>query len=645
MIRWIVFLTLASGLVAYAFWLYLRVELRVPASRGLAVARALTLVTLLALLFDVRLPGGSGGDGAPWVLLDASLSMGARAAGGASAWDAASARAAELEDQGWRVVSFGTSAEPLELDGETEPTEPTSLLTPALQRAAEAGVARVRVLSDMRFDDQVAVRAAVQALPLTVDFESFGSDVVNAGISSLVVPDLALAEGSVTAEIEVHATGADSLLVRVLEEGRPVAETRVSAPTPGLRSRVRLDLPTPASTGRVRYTASVAVEGDGFPSDDEAVRYASVGHQEGALVLVSFRPDWEPAHVLPVLEEVTGLPTLGYLRVGANRFMPMGSAPDRGATVDSATVGRAAADAALLVLHGFGADANAWARSLVARPGRKVLFPGDAEGAAWAGVPSGDPREGEWYASADVPTSPIAGALAGATLQGLPPLTDVLLPDDPAAVRSALLVQLRGAGAPEVALHLDDREDGRVAVALASGFWRWSAREGGREAYRRVWSGVAGWLLADQAVAASVLRPTQWVVARDEPIEWAVPADSSEVRLVVTPADGAGGTFVDTTVVGGRALATRPLPPGPYSYRVEAPSGDTLGAGRFDVAAATAELAVEPTEAGSLGAAGEGSRAEIERPGSPLRTKPWPYLFVIGLLCAEWIVRRRSGLR
>ena len=34
-----------------------------------------------------------------------------------------------------------------------------------------------------------------------------------------------------------------------------------------------------------------------------------------------------------------------------------------------------------------------------------------------------------------------------------------------------------------------------------------------------------------------------------------------------------------------------------------------------------------------------------DRAGSPLRTRPWPYLFVIVLLCAEWIGRRRSGLR
>jgi hypothetical protein len=36
---------------------------------------------------------------------------------------------------------------------------------------------------------------------------------------------------------------------------------------------------------------------------------------------------------------------------------------------------------------------------------------------------------------------------------------------------------------------------------------------------------------------------------------------------------------------------------------------------------------------------------EAEPAGTPLRTRPWPYLLVIGLLCGEWIGRRRSGLR
>src|SRR5690606_33874393 len=146
---------------------------------------------------------------------------------------------------------------------------------------------------------------------------------------------------------------------------------------------------------------------------DTAVAYAAVGHEEGALVLVSLEPDWEPRYLLPVLEEATGLPAVGYARLGPDAFMVMGAAPERGAPVDSASVGRAVADAAVLVLHGIGSDTDVWGRSLAGRAGRSLVFPADPEGAALAGVPSGAPRPGEWYATAELPSSPIAGALAG----------------------------------------------------------------------------------------------------------------------------------------------------------------------------------------------------------------------------------------
>lgn len=652
MIRWSLFPILAAALVASALWVYLRVELAVPWARRLAAARALALVLILALLFDFQLPlAGEGAGSERWVLLDASLSMGATSPDGSSAWASASARAAELEDDGWRVVTFGATAtgDGLGDEGPLRPAEAASLLAPALRRSAEAGARSVRVLSDLRLEDQVAVRAALAALPLEVAFEGFGGAVVNAGVSALDVPDLARPEGSVTAEIEVHATGGDSLTVRVFEEDRPVAEVRVGAPSPGLRSRVPVELPTPVAAGRVRYAASVALDGDGFPSDDVAVSYASVGHEEGALVLVSLRPDWEPRYLLPVLQEVTGLSARGYLRVAADEFVPMGRGADRGAPLDSATVRRAAADAALLVLHGLAGSADAWVRTLAARSGRSILMPTDAAGAGLAGIPSGGAQGGEWYASADVPTSPIAGALAGLPLQGLPPLTGVLLPDDPARVRGALLVQLRGAGSPEAAIHLEVREDGRAAVVLASGLWRWAAREDGREPYRRVWSGVAGWLLADQSVGVTEVRPTSWVVGRGEPVTWSVPADGTERRLVVISTDAvaagaADSVVVDAALAGGGSLSTGVLPPGAYRYRVTSDAEAVMTEGRFDVAAATDEMAppaVEPAAAERAGTPVAGAQAA----GRPLRTQPWPYLLVIVLLCGEWIGRRRSGLR
>ncbi|MGD8288584.1 MAG: hypothetical protein PVI31_08180 [Gemmatimonadota bacterium] len=645
MIRWVLLLALAAGAVAYSLWLYLRVELPVTWGRRLAIARAAALVVQLLLLFDVRVPAALGSDGATgrWVLLDASLSMGAAPNGGASAWDAAVDRAGELDRAGWSVVSFGGATELGVPDDDAAPTELTTLLAPALTRAVEAGVTRVRVLSDLRFEDAVAVRSALGSLPLDVEFERFGDEMPNAGISLFDVPDLARAEGSVTAEVEVHGGApGDSLLVQVLEEGEIVAEARVPAPSSGLRAPVSIDLPTPSTSGRVRYTARVTLQGDGFPSDDEAVAYATVGTEEQALVVLSVRPDWEPRYLLPVLEEVTGLSGLGYLRAGPDRYVPMGRALDRGGPVDSATVRSAAGDAALLVIHGLGGDSDEWVRDLVGRPGPDLYLLDDPTGADLVGIPTGDPRAEEWYVSSDLPPSPIAGSLAGMQFQGLPPLTNVLLPTDPARARGALFVQLRGAGPLEAAIHLEERDGDRTGVVLASGWWRWAAREDGLEAYRHVWSGVAGWLLGGASVTGAQARPVRWVVDRGEPVTWSSPVDGVERQVVVTRGDS---VVAETTVVDRGVFETGVLPPGQYDYRVEGSEADTLATGRFDVAANTEEMAVAPlvTEGSEL--ADGASAASDREPGVPMRTEPWPYLLILALLCGEWIGRRRSGLR
>ena len=642
MIRWAFFVILAACLIAYSLWIYLRVDLAVPIARWLALVRAAVLVTVLTLLFDPRLPmEGIGGVSTQWALLDASISMGALGADSASPWVAASARARELEANGWTVVTFGGDAPASTHQTDAAPTELASLLAPALHRAAEAGARHVVVLSDLRFEDAVAVRSALQTLPLDVDFERFGGAVSNAGVARLDVPDFSGPDESITAEVEVYGGRVgDSLRVEIFEEDESVATLRIAAPLPGLRRRASVILSRPNATGRVRYSAVVSVEDDAFPADDRAVDYAAVGHQEGALVLVSLVPDWEPRYLLPVLQEVTGLPAVGYLRAGPNRFVQAGRAIDRGRPVDSTVVRRAVTDAALVVVHGLGGDLDPWARALVIRPGRKVLMARDASGASLAGVTVVAARGGEWYASADIPPSPIAGSLSGVELQGLPPLTDVLVTAETAAL-APLLLQLRGAGSPEAALYLGDRPSGRVAIALASGFWRWASRERGREPYRRLWSGVVGWLLADQVVSAAEPRPVQWVVARGEPVVWSIPADSAESHIIVRSRES---TVVDTVVAGGGTLATGVLEPGAYTYLVESSTGDTLGAGRFDVAEATEEMlpvAESPPQpvrrAAVVGVDGGGGR--------PFRTLPWPYLLIITLLCVEWISRRRSGLR
>lgn len=642
--RPLLFLVLAAALTAYAFWVYLRVELPVPEARRLAMVRACALIVVLLLLFDPQIPGnGAGASAVRWALLDASVSMGAVDPSGASAWSGASQRAAELEADGWTVVRFGGDRLEAGATGATLPMARTSRLLPALQAAAEGGAREVLVLSDMRFDDAVALRGAVEALPLEVTFERFGAVDANVGVASFRVPDVPRPDEGPIVEVEVHGgPPGDSVDVVILEEGEEVARTRVAAPSPGLRASATVQLPAPSGGGRVRYSVRTLSDGaDGFADDDARVAYANVGYEEGGLVLVSLRPDWEPRHLLPVLEEVTGLSASAYLRAGPDRYVRSGRAADRGTPVDSAMVRAAAADAALLVIHGLHEDADEWVTSLAARPGRRLVLPADAAGARAVGVEVGGPQEGEWYASPDVPTSPIAGALAGVELQGLPPLTDVMAAQRPNA-QPVLQLQLRGAGAPANAFHLVDDPDGRLVVALSSAYWRWAAREEGRDAYRSLWSGLAGWLLSGQRTAAAEPRPSSWVVERGTEVEWALPAaDSAVYHLSV---EGPDGVAVDMTLTGGGRATTSPMEPAMYAYTVRSAEGDTVGTGRFDVVRSTLDMlppALEPDFSALAG----GTALMAESPGRPLRTSPFPYLLVMMLLCGEWVVRRRSGLR
>ena len=642
----LVFLFLAGILATYAFWVYLRVELTVPAARSLAVVRASILSLVLLLLFDPRLPfEATGAAPTPWVLLDASMSMTVEGLEGSSPAEVAAERAAELETEGWEVFRFGNGNLVRQVNETQRASEGLiSELAPSLQLAAESGAKEVRVLSDLRFTDPVAIQSVLDVIPVAVQFEDLSLVARNSGIARFSVSDVLYPEDSPAAEIEIFGgNSGDSVIVEIFEEKREVAQVRVLAPGPGLRATGTVRLPPAGESGHLRYTARIADEeqvDDAFPSDDEAVTYAGIGYPAGALVLVSAVPDWEPRYLLPVLEKVTGLPSIGYLRAGPDRFVRLGSASDRGIPADSSTVKRAATEAALLVLHGLGVDADPWIAEIAEGQGQRLVLPLDSEGTRAVGLETGDPISGEWYASPDVPTSPIAGALAGVNLQGLPPLSGAMVPSTPLLL-PPLQIQLRGAGSPESAFGLIERPGGRVAVALASQFWRWAARENGHEPYRRIWSGIVDWLLAGEEVIAAEPRPMVWVTSRGQKIAWSLGGDSSSVHLEVW-----SGTEVvtDTTLVGGGEAMTGALDPGLYTYTLVSESGDTVGAGRFDVSGVSLEM-LPVAKMPELSPGSLSSPGNAEDSGRPLRTYPWVYLLIMVLLCSEWIVRRRTGLR
>ena len=325
-----------------------------------------------------------------------------------------------------------------------------------------------------------------------------------------------------------------------------------------------------------------------------------------------------------------------------DRFLPMGAGPDRGPALTEAEVAARAKDANLLVLHGMGADAPAWARELTSRSRRVLVFAQDPAGALAAGVRVSSERPGEWYIDQEPPPSPLIGEIAGLAFDGLPPLADVMPRMAPPDVIVPVSARLRGTGRPEAPLLLLQRGDrgGRVALSLAQGWWRWSLRRGAPdEAYQRIWAGVAGWLLSEDAEASQRVRPLAYVNEPGAPIGW-TSAGIAPLRLTVMSRDS---VLTDTTLTAPvDALRTPALPPGTYRYRAIA-SADTAN-GRFDVHLTSAELRHPRMDVPDSIPAPPGRVADGGE-GRPLRAYPLPYLLLLGLLCGEWVARRRKGLR
>lgn len=651
----VLFGALALGAAVFAFWIYERREIPIAGRRALASARAATLALIIVLLWNPHLPAFSSGGGASgrWTLLDGSLSMSAVDSGGVTVWAEALRRARARESAGDRIMVFGSGLE-VATDGLPDSTvlAPASRLAPALERVQELGSREVVVISDLRLSDPEEVGRVLARLGMSVRFDIVGGAPRNVALPVADLPALVASGDSLVADVAVRSMGTaigDSILVEVREEGDLRVSRTIATPPAGRLTRLRLSVPPSSRSGLVRYEIRASLAGDVFPDDDARVRFVEVDKEAGGLVLVSLRPDWEPRFLIPVLEQVTGLPARGYLRLSEGRFMPLSVADGVSAVVEEADVQDRAETAEMLVVHSASGDMPAWLSDALERSSRSIVFLAGPAGARSVGLGVGATLSGEWYPSADLPPSMLASNLVGVPWSGLPPLTGVLPLTRAAPGLVPLELQLQGSGPAEAVMVLQGTSGKRQAVVLASGFWRWAFRDGApREAYRRLWAGVVGWMLANEPLGSGPgVGPTERVVRRGEDVVWrAGPWVGQSLRFVVT----SGGSAVTDTV-----LAVSPagdvrsgvLPPGTYDYRVESTdSANLVGEGRFEVEAYSGELSVPVYQpAADSGRPSGDETAGRRTPGRPLRTHAFPYILLIGLLSGEWIGRRRRGLR
>ena len=176
----------------------------------------------------------------------------------------------------------------------------------------------------------------------------------------------------------------------------------------------------------------------------------------------------------------------------------------------------------------------------------------------------------------------------------------------------------------------------RVVVVSASGFWRWQFRGGASaDAFVALWGSIFDWLSAERPDPRAA-TPADGVVRAGDPVRWrrGSPTDS----MVSVMLHQRGTTRIDSLMLrfGGSASVVET---------------HALGAGIYDVTTrgGTAVLAVNPSREwlprASRVAAGAVRGAISADMGPRLRNAGWAYALAILLLCAEWILRRKRGMR
>ncbi|HZO18941.1 MAG TPA: hypothetical protein VFB46_08150 [Gemmatimonadaceae bacterium] len=588
---------IALALVLYGWREPGRLARRAP----LIALRALALALVIALLLDA--PAGAARPIAPFVALDASASW--VRANDTAVWRNAVrvARSAPHDT----LFLFGDSARIADLPD--RPADRTSRVRPAIERALAAG-RPLTIVTDGEIDDP----AELPALPAGSRIEI----VPHGAVSDLAVVALeapTAAVGGDTIELRATVRAADQVpsaatLTFALGD-RALTSVAIDEVSPRGERTVAARVPLVSNDGAYVLAAALSA-GDAEPGNDTLAVAIEIARAARA-VLVSTRPDLDARFMTTVLRGAISLPTRAYFRVAPDEWRLEGPLTP----VAESEVRRAVRDAPLLVLHG---DTGYFGSPRSIASGALALVPGVRD------------TVGEWYPVA-APASPVASAVSGIAWDSLPPLAAM----GPARGEWEGLVVARARQFDRQAVIAGVERPRRVVTVSAGGFWRWRFR-GGRsaDAYDALWGSIFDWLAAQRADARAAV-PADAIIREGDRIRW--------VR----------GTVGDSTVT--VRLQRRGDPPRTDSVALDfgaagsVAESSPLEAGVYDVSVAggSALLVVNRSRellprAPTVQAGNIGERAvRGERPR--LRDENWPLLVALIALCAEWLLRRRTGLR
>ena len=592
-----------AGLAAAALQ-YGRYALR-PAVAPLALLRALVVAIVVAMLLGA--PGGRSTPLPPEIALDASESW-TRGGARCDRWSAALDAAARA-GSGTRL-RFGDSTRAD--DSRSGPADHASKLRGVADRAAGTGHPVV-VITDGELDDADVLAALPRGSRAIVLPCQAGPDLA---IAALETPRTILAGDTTTIRLSLvaGAAGAPAGQLEVRLDGQLIAAQPVAALGPFAEQAVALRGIGEGADRAGVLRALFRGAGDTEPRNDTLAIGVDVT-RAAAAVFVSTTPDFDAREAIAVLRGVTSLPTRAYYRVAPGAWRVDGALE----RVSEDDVRAAVRDAPIVILHG---DTTLFGAPRSATRGALLLF----------APPAGD--EGEWLAAA-APASPLAPALSALPFDSLPPLS--VAPSLPRGEWQGLVVREPGAGGERRVALVGWDSPRRIAVLGASGFWRWRFRGGQRaDAYSAFFGTLFDWLAAGRSDRRSVV-PDAGVYRAGMPLRWrrGSPTDSVVPVTLVrrgSPArtDSMTLRFSESATV----VESPPLPPGVYDVKSE------KGASVIAVNPSTELLPRRPTiRSGQIG--GRPSLAD-----APLaRELGWLYVVAVLGLCAEWLLRRKLGMR
>lgn len=569
----------------------------------LALLRALAALLVVALLLNA--PAGRASSATADVALDASESW--LRATDSSAWKAALDTAAHVAGT---VHVFGDSlriASP-----RAAAADHASRVRDVVDAATGSGRPAV-IVTDGELDEPELLAGLPRGSRTVVIARREGPD---AAVAALEAPRALLAGDTVQARVTIlgGAAGSGAGHVELRLDDTLLDSASLTALAPFAERVVALRGIAGGAERAALLRAIVRVPGDRESRNDTLTLGVDVTRAPAA-VFVSTAPDYDVREAVGALRGVTSLPTRAFYRVAPGMWRTDGAL----AHVDEKAVREAVRDAPMAVLHG---DTAVFGPPRAATRGALLLFaPPSAE-------------EGEWFAMA-APVSPLAPALGVIPFDSLPPLS--VAPLLPAAEWQGLLTH-RG-GAP------DDRRPAlvgwetprRIAVLGASGFWRWRFRGGVKsDAYSALFGALYDWLAAGRTDRRAVV-PDGEPLRAGMPVRWrrGAPADSVANVVIVRKDATAQRRTVSVRFADGANTAETPaLPVGIYEVTT------TGGTSLLAVNPSRELVPRRPTvKSGAVG----GEPAVGEAP--VLRDRAWIYVLVVLLLCAEWLLRRRAGLR